>query len=155
MLFRSLKQYIDITLTPDEVSAMLTDLGLEVEGMAHLGNDLAGVVVGHVLECERVPDTKLSLTKVSVGGDAPLQIICGAPNVAAGQKVVVALVGTTLTFKDGKKLTLTERPVRGMASQGMICAEDELGIGDDHSGIIVLPEDTPVGKAAKDVFYHL
>jgi phenylalanyl-tRNA synthetase beta chain len=147
-----LKQYIDINGTPDEVSEMLTDLGLEVEGMEHIGNDLPGVVVGHVLECEKVPDTKLSLTKVTVGGETPLQIICGAPNVAAGQKVVVALVGTTLTFKDGKTLTLTERPVRGMVSQGMICAEDELGIGNDHSGIIVLPENTVVGTPAKDVF---
>ena len=147
-----LKQYINIDLTPDEVSELLTDLGLEVEGMEHVGNDLAGVVVGHVLECEKVPDTKLSLTKVDVGGENTLQIICGAPNVAAGQKVIVALVGTTLTFKDGKSLTLTERPVRGMVSQGMICAEDELGIGDDHSGIIVLDENTPIGKPAKDVF---
>jgi phenylalanyl-tRNA synthetase beta chain len=147
-----LKQYIDINSTPDEVSELLTDLGLEVEGMEHTGNDLPGVVVGHVLECERVPDTKLSLTKVNVGGETPLQIICGAPNVAAGQKVVVALVGTTLTFKDGKTLTLTERPVRGMVSQGMICAEDELGIGDDHSGIIVLAENTVVGTPAKEVF---
>ena len=147
-----LKQYIYIDLTPDEVSELLTDLGLEVEGMEHVGNDLAGVVVGHVLECEKVPDTKLSLTKVDVGGENVLQIICGAPNVAVGQKVVVALVGTTLTFKDGKTLTLTERPVRGMVSQGMICAEDELGIGVDHSGIIVLDENTPIGKPAKEVF---
>ncbi len=147
-----LKQYININLSADEVSELLTDLGLEVEGMEHTGNDLPGVVVGHVLECEKVLDTKLSLTKVTVGGETPLQIICGAPNVAAGQKVIVALVGTTLTFKDGKTLTLTERPVRGMVSQGMICAEDELGIGDDHSGIIVLDENTVVGTPAKDVF---
>ncbi|MBL7814862.1 MAG: phenylalanine--tRNA ligase subunit beta [Saprospiraceae bacterium] len=147
-----LKQYMDISLTSDEVSELLTDLGLEVEGMEHVGNDLAGVVVGHVLECEKVPDTKLSLTKVDVSGESPLQIICGAPNVAAGQKVVVALVGTTLTFSDGKSLTLTERPVRGMVSQGMICAEDELGLGTDHSGIIVLPESTVVGTPAKEVF---
>ena len=147
-----LKQYINIDLTPDEISELLTDLGLEVEGMEHVGNDLAGVVVGHVLDCEKVPDTKLSLTKVDVGSENTLQIICGAPNVAAGQKVIVALVGTTLTFKDGKSLTLTERPVRGMVSQGMICAEDELGIGNDHSGIIVLPENTVIGTPAKEVF---
>ena len=147
-----LKQYINIDLTPDEVSELLTDLGLEVEGLEHIGNDLAGVVVGHVLECEKVPDTKLSQTKVDVGGENTLQIICGAPNVAAGQKVIVALVGTTLTFKDGKSLTLTERPVRGMVSQGMICAEDELGVGDDHSGIIVLDENTVIGTPAKEVF---
>ncbi len=147
-----LKQYINIDLTPDEVSELLTDLGLEVEGMEHVGNDLTGVVVGHILECEKVPDTKLSLTKVDVGGENTLQIICGAPNVAAGQKVIVALVGTTLTFSDGKTLTLTERPVRGMVSQGMICAEDELGIGTDHSGIIVLNDSTVIGTPAKDVF---
>jgi phenylalanyl-tRNA synthetase beta chain len=147
-----LKEYIQIEQTPEEVADLLTDLGLEVEGMETVGTDLAGVVTGQVLTCEKVPDTKLSLTTVTVGAEKPLQIVCGAPNVAAGQKVVVALVGTTLTFSDGKSLTLTERPVRGMVSQGMICAEDELGLGHDHSGIIILPDDTPIGKPAAEVF---
>ena len=151
-----LKQYIIIDKTPLEIEGLLTDLGLEVEGMEEIGGvkgDLEGVVVGHVVSCEKHPDAdKLSLTKVDIGKGDPLSIVCGAPNVAKGQKVAVATIGTKLYFSDGKELTIKEGKIRGEVSQGMICAEDELGLGNDHSGIIVLPSDTPIGKPAIDVF---
>jgi phenylalanyl-tRNA synthetase beta chain len=153
-----LKQYINLdALTPEQVGETLTDLGLEVEGMEHIGGikgDLAGVVVGHVLTCEKHPDAdKLSLTTVDIGvAEGPLSIVCGAPNVAAGQKVVVATIGAILYFSDGKELKIKEGKIRGAVSQGMICAEDELGIGLDHSGIIILPAETPIGKPAIEVF---
>ena len=153
-----LKQYINLdALTPEQVGETLTDLGLEIEGMEHIGGikgDLAGVVVGHVLTCEKHPDAdKLSLTTVDIGaaGD-PLSIVCGAPNVAAGQKVVVATIGTLLYFADGKELKIKEGKIRGAVSQGMICAEDEIGVGHSHDGIIILPSETPVGKPAIEVF---
>jgi phenylalanyl-tRNA synthetase beta chain len=151
-----LKEYIDINETPETIADMLTDLGLEIEGMEHIGGikgDLEGVVVGQVVECAKHPDAdKLSLTKVDIGKGDLLQIVCGAPNVAQGQKVAVATIGTKLYFSDGKELTIKEGKIRGEVSQGMICAEDELGIGHDHSGIIVLPTDTPIGKRAIEVF---
>jgi phenylalanyl-tRNA synthetase beta chain len=153
-----LKQYINLdALTPEQVGETLTDLGLEVEGMEHIGGikgDLAGVVVGHVLTCEKHPDAdKLSLTTVDIGAaEGPLSIVCGAPNVAAGQKVCVATIGAVLYFTDGKELKIKEGKIRGAVSQGMLCAEDELGIGQSHAGIIVLPSETPVGKPAIEVF---
>jgi phenylalanyl-tRNA synthetase beta chain len=151
-----LKEYIDINETPEAIADMLTDLGLEIEGMEHIGGikgDLEGVVIGQVIECEKHPDAdKLSLTKVDIGAGELLQIVCGAPNVAKGQKVAVATIGTKLYFSDGKELSIKEGKIRGAVSQGMICAEDELGIGHDHSGIIVLPNDTPIGKPAIEVF---
>jgi phenylalanyl-tRNA synthetase beta chain len=151
-----LKEYIDINDTPEAIAEMLTDLGLEIEGLEHIGGikgDLAGVVIGEVMDCEKHPDAdKLSLTKVNIGSGDLLQIVCGAPNVAKGQKVAVATIGTKLYFSDGKELTIKEGKIRGAISQGMICAEDELGIGHDHSGIIVLPNDTPIGKPAIEVF---
>lgn len=145
-----LNEYIDLKdYSPEQVADLLTDLGLEVEGIEHIGglqNDLTGVVVGHVLTCEKHPDAdKLSLTTVNIGTDTPLSIVCGAPNVRAGQKVAVATIGTTLTFSDGKVVKMKEGKIRGAVSQGMICAEDELGIGTDHSGIMVLDADLPVG----------
>ncbi|RMF25949.1 MAG: phenylalanine--tRNA ligase subunit beta, partial [Bacteroidetes bacterium] len=140
----------------EEVAEILTDIGLEVEGMEaweSIEGGLEGVVVGEVLECERHPNAdKLSLTKVDIGAEQPLQIVCGAPNVAAGQKVLVAQVGTTLHFHNGEALTLKKTKIRGEVSEGMICAEDELGLGTDHSGILVLPADTPVGIPASEVF---
>jgi phenylalanyl-tRNA synthetase beta chain len=151
-----LKQYIAIDKTPLEIEGLLTDLGLEVEGMEEIGGvkgDLVGVVVGHVVSCEKHPDAdKLSLTKVDIGTGDPLSIVCGAPNVAMGQKVAVATIGTKLYFSDGKELTIKEGKIRGEVSQGMICAEDELGLGNDHSGIIILPSDTSIGKPAIEVF---
>jgi phenylalanyl-tRNA synthetase beta chain len=152
-----LKDYIDIDLGAQEVSEILTGIGLEEEGMdkvESIQGGLEGVVVGYVLECGKHPDAdRLSLTKVDVGGEEPLQIVCGAPNVAKGQKVMVATVGTTLYPIDSEEpLTLKKGKIRGQVSEGMICAEDELGIGRDHSGILVLPEDTEVGTTAREYF---
>ncbi|MBU6169409.1 MAG: phenylalanine--tRNA ligase subunit beta [Bacteroidetes bacterium] len=151
-----LKQYLDIPLSATETAALLTDIGLEVEGMEEVESiqgGLAGVVVGEVLTCDKHPNAdKLSLTTVHIGDENPLSIVCGAPNVAAGQKVLVAKVGTTLYPSDGDPITLKQSKIRGELSQGMICAEDELGLGQDHSGILVLPADTPVGLAAATYF---
>ncbi len=151
-----LKKYIDIPLSPEEISNLLTSLGLEVEGMEEvetIKGGLAGVVVGEVKECWKHPGAdKLSLTKVDIGTGELLQIVCGAPNVAAGQRVMVATVGTTLHPTEGEPLTLKKGKIRGEESQGMICAEDELGIGGDHSGILVLPTNTSIGQSAKEYF---
>ncbi|MCC6724713.1 MAG: phenylalanine--tRNA ligase subunit beta [Saprospiraceae bacterium] len=151
-----LKTYLDIDLAPEEISNLLTSLGLEVEGMEEVESikgGLAGVVVGEVKECWRHPNAdKLSLTKVDIGAGDLLQIVCGAPNVAAGQKVLVATVGTTLYPTGGEPLTLKLGKIRGEESQGMICAADELGMGEDHSGILVLPADTPIGTTGRDYF---
>jgi len=151
-----LKDYITINETPEKVSEILTDIGLEVEGeevVESIKGGLAGVVVGYVKECGKHPGAdKLSLTKVNVGGEEDLQIVCGAPNVAAGQKVLVATIGTKLYDKEGKEWKIKKGKIRGEVSAGMICAEDELGLGESHDGIMVLPEDTPIGTLAKDFF---
>ncbi|MCC6411149.1 MAG: phenylalanine--tRNA ligase subunit beta [Saprospiraceae bacterium] len=152
-----LRDYLDIHKTPAEIADILTSLGLEVEGWDEVkpsAVDLDKVRSGIVLECERIPDTDhLSATKVDAGDGVIRSIVCGAPNVAAGQKVWVALPGANVFSKDGSLFTIAERKVRGIASQGMICAEDELGLGHDHAGIMVLPADTPVGLRA-DNFYQ-
>jgi len=151
-----LKQYIDLDLPPVELGDLLTNLGLEVEGMEEtesIRGGLEGVVVGHVMEAWKHPNAdKLTLTRVDTGSGEPLQIVCGAPNVAAGQKVLVATVGTTLYPIEGDPFKLKKGKIRGEVSEGMICAEDELGIGTGHSGILVLPEDTPAGMAGRDYF---
>ena len=153
-----LKQYVDISLSPAETGDLLTSIGLEVEGMEEIETikgGLEGIVVGQVKECIKHPDAdKLSLTKVDIGGGELLQIVCGAPNVAAGQKVMVATIGTKLYPSEGEPFTIKKGKIRGEASEGMICAEDELGIGNDHSGIIVLPAETPIGMAGRD-FYKI
>ncbi len=152
-----LKQYLDIHVSPEKLGEILTDIGLELEGMEHtesIKGGLKGVVVGHVVECAKHPNAdKLSLTKVDVGMGELLQIVCGAPNVAAGQKVLVATVGTTLHPTGGEALEIKKGKIRGEESNGMICAADELGIGEDHSGILVLPAETPIGLSAKDYFH--
>lgn len=151
-----LKQYTTISATPEELDKILTDTGLEVEGVEKIEavkGGLTGVVVGKVLTCEKHPDAdKLKVTTVDVGAGEPLQIVCGAPNVAAGQKVVVATVGTTLwpTPEEAFKIKLSK--IRGVESQGMLCAEDELGIGKSHAGIMVLDEAIEVGTPASKVF---
>jgi len=152
-----LKQFIKINKTSDEVSTILTDLGLEVEGIEtyeSLKGGLQGVVVGYVLTCQKHPNAdKLSVTTVDLGdGKAPLQIVCGAPNVAQGQKVLVATVGTKLFDSEGNSFEIKKGKIRGEDSHGMICAEDELGLGSSHEGILVLPEDTIPGTLAKDLF---
>jgi phenylalanyl-tRNA synthetase beta chain len=152
-----LKQYLNLDgLSPEKVGEILTDIGLEVESIERtesIKGGLAGVVVGHVVEREKHPNAdKLSVTKVDIGTGSLLNIVCGAPNVAAGQKVLVATVGTTLYPTEGDPITLKKGKIRGEDSEGMICAEDELGLGHDHAGIMVLPADTPVGQSAKDYF---
>lgn len=151
-----LKEYLDIKLAAEETGEQLTDIGLEVEGIEEIESiqgGLEGVVVGLVKECGKHPNAdKLSLTKVDIGNGEELQIICGAPNVAAGQKVMVATAGTVLYPLGGEPLTLKKGKIRGEVSEGMICSEDELGLGDDHSGIVVLPSDVPIGTTAREYF---
>lgn len=151
-----LKRYLDISYTPEKIAETLTLIGLEVEGIEKVESirgGLAGVVVGEVKTCEKHPDAdRLSLTTVDTGSGELLQIVCGAPNVAAGQKVLVATIGTTLYSAAGEPWTIKKGKIRGAESQGMICAEDELGLGGDHSGIVVLPPDTPVGTTAAEYY---
>jgi len=150
-----LKQYIDINLPPQHVGEILTNTGLEVEGLEEIQSvkgGLEGVVIGEVLTCEKHPDaSKLSLTTVDVGEEESLQIVCGAPNVAAGQKVPVARIGTTL-WPDDNGFTIKKAKIRGELSMGMICAEDELGLGTSHDGIMVLDPGAVPGTPAADYF---
>ncbi|MBB6324580.1 phenylalanyl-tRNA synthetase beta chain [Algoriphagus iocasae] len=150
-----LKNHLQLTESPEEIAALLTRSGLEVEGIEEfesIKGALEGVVIGEVLTCEKHPDAdKLSLTTVDVGLDTPSQIVCGAPNVAAGQKVLVAKVGTTIYPTSGDPLTLKKAKIRGQVSEGMICAEDELGLGTSHAGIMVLNTDLPNGTPASQL----
>lgn len=151
-----LKQFIEIDWNADKTAALLTDLGLEVEGVSEFESvkgGLQGVVVGEVLTCVKHPNAdRLSLTTVSIGGDEPLQVVCGAPNVAKGQKVPVATVGTTLYTPEGESWVIKKGKIRGEVSQGMICAEDEIGLGDSHDGIMVLDPDLEPGTPCNQVF---
>ena len=150
-----LKEYLDFDLSPEETSAALTSIGLETGGIEEIQTikgGLEGIVVGEVLTCVDHPNSDhLHLTTVNVGQGEPLKIVCGAPNVAAGQKVMVALVGTTL-YDGDQSFTIKKSKIRGEESFGMICAEDEIGIGASHEGIIVLPSDAEVGTQAKDYY---
>ena len=151
-----LKQFIKIDWTPEQTSELLTELGLEVEGIESyqsVKGGLEGVVVGEVLTCVQHPNAdKLKITTVNIGEDAPLQIVCGAPNVAVGQKVPVATIGTTLYTEEGEAWTIKKGKIRGEESHGMICAEDELGLGKSHDGILVLDADIKVGTLAAYIF---
>jgi len=151
-----LKDYLQVPLSPEQISEALTSLGLEVEKMetrASIPGGLAGVVAGKVLTCERHPDAdRLSLTTVDTGAGDPRRIVCGAKNVASGQTVWVALPGTEIHLPDGKSFTINVSKIRGQVSEGMICAEDELGLGDGHEGIMVLPDEIPAGTAASDYY---
>lgn len=152
-----LKQFIKLDWKSEETAALLTDLGLEVEGVdkfESLKGGLEGVVVGHVLTCVQHPNAdRLRITTVDLGdGNAPVQIVCGAPNVAVGQKVPVATIGTTLYDKEGNAFQIKKGKIRGEESNGMICAEDELGIGQGHDGIMILNEDLKPGTPASKVF---
>ncbi len=150
-----LKQYLNVTWEVEKVSELLTDLGLEVEGVEEIESikgGLKGIVVGEVLTCVKHPNAdKLSITTVDLGGDEPVQIVCGAPNVAAGQKVPVATVGTTL-YDGDESFKIKKGKIRGEVSLGMICAEDELGLGSDHDGIMVLDSGVKAGTKAAEVF---
>ena len=150
-----LKKYINVSETPEAISKVLTSIGLEVgttETVQTIKGGLEGLVVGEVLTCVNHENSDhLHVTTVNVGGDAPLQIVCGAANVAAGQKVIVATVGTVL-YAGEESFTIKRSKIRGVESLGMICAEDEIGVGTSHDGIMVLPADTPVGMPAKEYF---
>ncbi|WP_294822400.1 phenylalanine--tRNA ligase subunit beta [uncultured Flavobacterium sp.] len=151
-----LKQFIKLDWKSEETAALLTDLGLEVEGVdkfESLKGGLEGVVVGHVLTCIQHPNAdRLRITTVDVGEGSPVQIVCGAPNVAAGQKVPVATIGTTLYDKEGNAFQIKKGKIRGEESHGMICAEDELGLGEGHDGIMILKDDLKPGTPASKVF---
>jgi len=151
-----LLKYLPESLSVEELSQILTSIGLEVEGTEHIEEikgGLAGLVIGKVLSCERHPDAdKLNVTTVDIGDKEPLQIVCGAANVAAGQKVVVAPVGASVHPLNGASFPIKKAKIRGVESAGMICAEDEIGLGESHAGIIVLPEDAPVGTFAAAYF---
>ena len=153
-----LQTYLDFPYTAEQLSEILTQTGLEVEGLEpfeEIQGGLNGVVIGEVLTCEQHPDAdKLKVTTVNIGAETPLQIVCGAPNVAAGQKVIVATVGCTLYPQPDQAFEIKKAKIRGVASEGMLCAEDELGLGQSHDGILVLPQDTPVGMAAA-AYFHL
>jgi phenylalanyl-tRNA synthetase beta chain len=154
--YKWLCDYLPVSIEPERLAKILTSIGLEVESMipyqAIKGN-LQGLIIGEVLETEKHPNAdKLTLTKVNTGEAEPLQIVCGAPNVAAGQKVVVAPVGSTIYPLTGDPLTMKIAKIRGVESQGMICAEDEIGLGNSHDGIMVLPADLVPGSPAAAYF---
>ena len=151
-----LKTLINIDLTPQQVDEYLTSSGLEVEGMEiyeSIKGGLKGIVIGEVVEKEKHPDAdKLSVTKVNIGNPDLLNIVCGAPNVAAGQKVLVATIGTKLYPTSGDAFEIKKSKIRGVLSEGMICAEDEIGLGISHDGILILPEHAVIGTPASDFF---
>ncbi len=152
-----LKSYVETSLSAEEIATILTEIGLEVDGLEKIETikgGLAGVVVGEVLTCVDHPDSDhLNITTVDVGGDAPLQIVCGAENCRAGLKVICATVGAVLYPNGGdEEFKIKRSKIRGVESLGMLCAEDELGVGVSHAGIIELPQTAVVGPAARDVF---
>jgi phenylalanyl-tRNA synthetase beta chain len=154
--YKWLSEYLPVSIEPERLSKILTSIGLEVEKMENfeeVKGGLKGLVIGEVLHTEQHPNAdKLKLTKVDVGNGEPLQIVCGAPNVATGQKVIVATVGTTIYPASGDSLTMKVAKIRGVESYGMICAEDEIGLGTSHAGIMVLPNDVKVGMRAEEYF---
>ncbi len=153
--YKWLKRYIDFSLSPAELTAALTSLGLEcdhVEEVESIKGGLKGIVIGKVLTCEPHPNSDhLHITTVDLGNGEPQTIVCGAPNVAAGQTVVVATVGTTL-YDGDKEFQIKKSKIRGVESNGMICAEDEIGVGESHDGIMVLPDNIPAGTPAAKYF---
>ncbi len=151
-----LHEYLPIKVEPEHLSKILTSIGLEVESLEKyesIKGGLNGLVIGEVMECEKHPNAdKLKITKVNVGSEELLQIVCGAANVAAGQKVIVATVGTKIHPVKGEPITMKVASIRGVESHGMICAEDEIGLGENHEGILVLPDKVKVGSLAADYF---
>ncbi len=149
-------EYLPVKIDPERLSKILTAIGLEVESMEKyesIRGGLQGLVIGEVISCEKHPDAdKLKLTTVTIGASENLQIVCGAPNVATGQKVVVATIGTTIYPVNSDPVTMKKAKIRGVESQGMICAEDEIGIGESHAGIIILPPGSKVGTPAAEYF---
>jgi phenylalanyl-tRNA synthetase beta chain len=164
--FNWLKEYLDFNLSAEQTADILTNIGLEVERTEKwesVKGSLEGLVIGRVNEVSKHPDAdKLTVTKVDTGGAGDLQIVCGAPNVAAGQKVIVAVEGTVLHPFEGESFKIKKTKIRGVESNGMICSEDEIGLSNDHSGIRILPDDAPVGmpvneylKVAHDVIFEI
>ncbi len=151
-----LKQFINTDWDSNKIAELLTDLGLEVEGIEKfesIKGGLEGIVVGHILSCEKHTNAdKLKVTTVDIGNDPPLQIVCGAPNVAKGQKVPVATIGTTLHTIDGEAWKIKKGKIRGEESHGMICAEDEIGLGESHAGIMVLDDSLEPGTLCSSIF---
>jgi phenylalanyl-tRNA synthetase beta chain len=151
-----LSEYLPEIIEPEKLSKILTSIGLEVESLHKyeaVKGGLQGLVIGEVLSCEKHPDAdKLKLTTVNIGAAENLQIVCGAANVAVGQKVVVATIGATIYPVTGEPMTMKKAKIRGVESQGMICAEDEIGLGESHAGIMVLPAETVVGTTAASYF---
>ncbi len=151
-----LSEYLPEIIEPEKLSKILTSIGLEVESLHKyeaVKGGLNGLVIGEVLTCEKHPDAdKLKLTTVNIGAEEKLQIVCGAANVAVGQKVVVATIGSTIYPITGEPMTMKKAKIRGVESQGMICAEDEIGLGESHAGIMVLPAETLVGTTAAEYF---
>ena len=147
-----LSEYLPETIDPEKLSRILTSIGLEVESLERfqsIKGGLEGLVIGEVLECDQHPNAdKLKITKVTIGTDEVLQIVCGAPNVEVGQKVVVATIGATIYPSSGESITMKLAKIRGVESHGMICAEDEMGMGTSHDGILVLPADLKPGIPA-------
>jgi phenylalanyl-tRNA synthetase beta chain len=150
-----LSEYLPAKIEPERLSKILTSIGLEVESLdkyESIQGGLKGLITAEIVECEKHPDAdKLKVTKVNTGTEI-LQVVCGAPNAAAGQKVILAQPGTTIYPLDGEPLTLKKAKIRGVESNGMICAEDEIGVGNSHDGIMILPEDTVVGQPAASLF---
>ena len=151
-----LKQFIKVDWDAEKTGDLLTDLGLEIEGIdpyESVKGGLQGIVVGEVLSCEQHPNAdRLKVTTVNIGADEYVQIVCGAPNVAAGQKVPVATIGTTLYSAEGEAWKIKKGKIRGEESFGMICAEDELGLGESHDGIMVLDKKLVVGTPVAEIF---
>ena len=151
-----LKQFLKTNLSIEEISVLLTDLGLEVEATQHfesIKGGLKGVVVGEVLSCEKHPNAdRLKITEVKIGDEEVVPIVCGAPNVAKGQKVLVAMVGSSLSMQNGTFLKISKSKIRGEVSMGMICAEDELGLGESHEGIMILDKSLNPGTEAASLF---
>ncbi len=150
-----LQDYIQFDESPQRIAEILTDLGLEIGGVTKtesIKGGLEGLVVGEVLTCEKHPNAdKLKLTTINTGGETPLNIVCGAPNVAVGQKVIVATIGTKL-YSGEESFKIKKSKIRGALSEGMLCGEDEIGLGSSHDGIVVLHNDVPAGKLAKEHF---
>jgi phenylalanyl-tRNA synthetase beta chain len=151
-----LSKYLPKAIEPEKLAVILTAIGLEVEKVSTfetIPGGLAGIIVGEVLTCEPHPNAdKLKITTVNVGAEQPLQIVCGAQNLAAGQKVVVAPVGVTIHPFNGEPVTMKVAKKRGLENHGMICAEDEIGVGTSHAGIIVLTTDAKPGTPAATLF---
>ncbi|HEX4375163.1 MAG TPA: phenylalanine--tRNA ligase subunit beta, partial [Puia sp.] len=149
-------EYLPVKIEPEQLSKILTSVGLEVESLEEyesIKGSLKGLVVGEVLTCEKHPNAdKLKLTTVNIGEEKPLQIVCGAPNVAVGQKVIVAKPGVTIFPIGQEPITLQVAKIRSIESYGMICAEDEIGLNENHAGILILPENIKAGSAVAEYF---